>query len=527
MRHTRSRGASQACAVLVRTRVYLYQFSQMLSAANTASITLATGIVAVLFARRAGAPSSRKSSLDTHGPAAICIVSCDELIAAGSGDASPTWGTAGLDEVLLYDALRAQGQSYHVRSWTDESVNWASYRCVLIRTTWDYSKSEAHAWRFTRWLARVERALAPHSGRVLNDPRVIAWSTHKDYLPQLASAAATSGRAASPSPWTVAVVPQVVVRAGSSATVDLGAIMRAHGWRSVILKPAVGGGSRACLRVLASSGQVGIAEGQAFLAHHVGQSAAAATTASLLDHRSSTLRRLDGSAGSGVESPHAVAVRAAESMSAAADALRTDIVGGSDAGCDMLIQPYLTSVSQGEVSVLVIDGAVSHVVTKQPVPGDFRCQEEFGAVATLLAERDPRLDELALACIHAAAHATASLQISLNEPSSPPAASFALSSPPLPILSGRVDFLRIDSAETHAEVFGVYEKCGRETTCLPALASPPRYEDTPLVLLECELIEPALFLKEAAAGGVDAAGALARALAHVVARVEQAGGASV
>ena len=46
----------------------------------------------------------------------------------------------------------------------------------------------------------------------------------------------------------------------------------------------------------------------------------------------------------------------------------------------MLLQPYLSNVeTAGEVSVLLIDGAVSHAVRKVPVPGDYRVQDDFGA----------------------------------------------------------------------------------------------------------------------------------------------------
>jgi glutathione synthase/RimK-type ligase-like ATP-grasp enzyme len=46
---------------------------------------------------------------------------------------------------------------------------------------------------------------------------------------------------------------------------------------------------------------------------------------------------------------------------------------------DVMVQPYLPSVeTEGEVSVVLIDGQVSHVVRKRPVAGEFRIQEQFG-----------------------------------------------------------------------------------------------------------------------------------------------------
>lgn len=45
-----------------------------------------------------------------------------------------------------------------------------------------------------------------------------------------------------------------------------------------------------------------------------------------------------------------------------------------------MLQPYLTTVeSFGEVSLLYIDGMLSHSVRKVPVEGDYRVQDDYGA----------------------------------------------------------------------------------------------------------------------------------------------------
>ncbi len=49
-----------------------------------------------------------------------------------------------------------------------------------------------------------------------------------------------------------------------------------------------------------------------------------------------------------------------------------------DAG-DVMVQPYLDAVERdGEVSVVLIDGAVTHAVRKTPAAGEFRIQTQFG-----------------------------------------------------------------------------------------------------------------------------------------------------
>jgi glutathione synthase/RimK-type ligase-like ATP-grasp enzyme len=50
-------------------------------------------------------------------------------------------------------------------------------------------------------------------------------------------------------------------------------------------------------------------------------------------------------------------------------------------GLGYMLQPYLEKVeTEGELSVIVIDGAISHGVRKVPVPGDYRVQEDWGAL---------------------------------------------------------------------------------------------------------------------------------------------------
>ena len=45
----------------------------------------------------------------------------------------------------------------------------------------------------------------------------------------------------------------------------------------------------------------------------------------------------------------------------------------------MLLQPFMHSVAQqGEISLCVIGGQVTHAVRKTPKPGDFRVQDDHG-----------------------------------------------------------------------------------------------------------------------------------------------------
>jgi glutathione synthase/RimK-type ligase-like ATP-grasp enzyme len=106
---------------------------------------------------------------------------------------------------------------------------------------------------------------------------------------------------------------------GSGDRVDLAGLLASRGWSRAVVKPAVASGSDGLLRVgIATTDDADLAAGQAHL-----------------------------------------------------DALL--------ATGDVLVQPYLAAVeTRGELSVILIDGRVSHVVRKTPPQGEFRIQEQFG-----------------------------------------------------------------------------------------------------------------------------------------------------
>lgn len=75
---------------------------------------------------------------------------------------------------------------------------------------------------------------------------------------------------------------------------------------------------------------------------------------------------------------------------------RGDAIDAPPDGTTMLLQPYLPTIeTAGETSLLFFGGRLSHVVNKRPVAGEFRVQEEFGGLYTLL--DTPPADALALA----------------------------------------------------------------------------------------------------------------------------------
>lgn len=112
-----------------------------------------------------------------------------------------------------------------------------------------------------------------------------------------------------------------------------------------------------------------------------------------------------------------------------------------------LIQPFLPHIADGEWSLVFFDGAFSHAVRKIPQRGDFRVQEQYGGQTVAAATA-----ELPSGLIDQAAAALAALR-------AVPALSAVSATPPL-----------------YARVDGVLDG-GR------------------LLLMEIELIEPALYLR--------------------------------
>jgi glutathione synthase/RimK-type ligase-like ATP-grasp enzyme len=66
---------------------------------------------------------------------------------------------------------------------------------------------------------------------------------------------------------------------------------------------------------------------------------------------------------------------------------------------DVLLQPYLPSVQDGERSLMYLGGSLSHAVRKVPADGDFRVQSEYGGVTTryIPSAAERRVAEAALA----------------------------------------------------------------------------------------------------------------------------------
>ena len=107
-------------------------------------------------------------STSTSTSPLIAIVTCSAF-----ADLDP-------DDQLLLPALTNQGLAFEIAVWDDPSVDWQRFDLVLIRSTWDYSPRREE---FISWLINVSAQT-----NLVNPVGVIAWSSDKHYLNDLANA---------------------------------------------------------------------------------------------------------------------------------------------------------------------------------------------------------------------------------------------------------------------------------------------------------------------------------------------------
>jgi hypothetical protein len=130
-----------------------------------------------------------------------------------------------LDEDMppLAAALSACGARAELADWDDARIDWQRFDCALLRSTWDYVE---RCPEFLAWAARVSQLT-----RLVNPESVVRWNTDKHYLRELARAGAP-------------VVVSRFVEPGEDAGCALEEFLRAEPGAELVVKPAVGAGSR-------------------------------------------------------------------------------------------------------------------------------------------------------------------------------------------------------------------------------------------------------------------------------------------
>ena len=217
------------------------------------------------------------------------------------------------DEPPLNMALQKAGCQVEVAEWDDPRVDWASFDIALLRSAWDYAE------RVVEFLAWVEAA--SRVTRVLNPLPLVRWNLDKHYLAELAAAG-------------VAVVPGTFIEPGHAAATALRTFLDTYGQAELVVKPAVGAGSRDTCRYRRTELEAAVTHAQRLL----------------------------------------------------------------DARRSVLLQPYLGRVDRdGETALIFFEGRFSHAIRKGPLllPGGAETRDLFAAET--ITPRVPGADELKLA----------------------------------------------------------------------------------------------------------------------------------
>jgi hypothetical protein len=209
-----------------------------------------------------------------------------------------------------------------------------------------------------------------------------------------------------------------------------------------------------------------------------------------------------------------IAGLAAASHSHSICAMTGPVAGSLDSEpCDMMVQPYLRSVeSHGELSVIVIDGVVTHAINKLPKHGDFRCQPEWGADITVAT-----LTSAELAFVYDVLKKAQKCVERFEMPFATGIGPDDIAMGPRPLRSDGLIFARLDFLRLVPSAFDSIVAAPTPTPEVQSHAVLTRSEagaggspvakihpdSTPLLLLELELIDPVLYfdLAPASAAG--------------------------
>lgn len=119
------------------------------------------------------------------------------------------------DQELLLE-LRARGVPTEAAIWDDPDVDWSQAPVCVLRSVYDYHLRREE---FLDWIDRVSAV-----SKLMNDPEIVRWNSHKAYLEDLASAG-------------FPVIETCWVSRGQDA--QLRTICGERGWSKGVVKPSV------------------------------------------------------------------------------------------------------------------------------------------------------------------------------------------------------------------------------------------------------------------------------------------------
>jgi glutathione synthase/RimK-type ligase-like ATP-grasp enzyme len=127
-----------------------------------------------------------------------------------------------LDEDRLEKALTRRGWTYEWVPWRQQGVDWNSFQCAIVRTTWDYTEDP-------EFFLQQMQVINDSSCELLNSLALIRWNFHKIYLKELQE----KGVSVIPTQWCTVGEQEEWLAQIASLSVS-----------RVVVKPQVGAGAK-------------------------------------------------------------------------------------------------------------------------------------------------------------------------------------------------------------------------------------------------------------------------------------------
>ena len=137
------------------------------------------------------------------------------------------------ENALLSAILSDMGISHQVVIWSDPAIDWSSFSCLLIKSTWDYFD---YYEEFKQWIAAMRKLGIP----VLNSLDTVEWNSSKRYLLEVSAKG-------------FPVISGFILEKGMQ--VSLSTIQAKISSEVKVVKPLVSGGAKNTLKITTTDWQ--------------------------------------------------------------------------------------------------------------------------------------------------------------------------------------------------------------------------------------------------------------------------------
>lgn len=135
------------------------------------------------------------------------------------------------EDQVLASILDEIAVDYKFEIWSDKTVDWSQYACLLLKSPWDYFDRYEE---FLAWCKQIQDLGIP----VYNDLETVIWNSDKKYLKEIEE-------------MGFPIVKTKFLEKGKSAA-DVYACFALYDVQKLIIKPTVSGGAKHTLKITLS-----------------------------------------------------------------------------------------------------------------------------------------------------------------------------------------------------------------------------------------------------------------------------------